>query len=249
MTMKFNNETVGVCAEIAIADVYGIPVDSDFRWRGDEDIIDSLKNPIKKAFESEELSAPVEYVGESQNEIDFIQESGETLSVKTNQKWEGRTCPQKVGQSTYNTFAKNLLLEAKKSPEKNKSLIEQLKNCPEDTRGKIEHYKDTVYYFPHKVIPIMIANLLNCDNLAHITNVVRENKEPTGRPRIRVIKKSDVKGFKRDDFSFTSEREDWDESITIKYKGWSVVNAQAHKKRKGTKLRFNEGALEILLGQ
>jgi len=43
MEQKFNNEIFGISAEIAIAEVFNVTVNNNYRIRGNEDIINLLK--------------------------------------------------------------------------------------------------------------------------------------------------------------------------------------------------------------
>lgn len=79
-----NNEVVGISAELAIADAFGVYVKPEYRQRGDEEIKNSLMNCVIDAFEKEGLPIPIKHVAEKQSLIDFELEDGSTLSVKTN---------------------------------------------------------------------------------------------------------------------------------------------------------------------
>ena len=114
MTQKFNNEKIGISAEIAIADTFNIVVDNRYRTRGDKEIITLLQRGILNIFFEENIPIPSKHVAEDQNPIDFILENGETLSVKTNKRQLGKVAPQIIGQpsdETYFSHMKNELLD------------------------------------------------------------------------------------------------------------------------------------------
>lgn len=50
MEQKFNNEVIGISAEIAIADIFNVTIDNNYRMRGNTEIINLLKKDISKIF-------------------------------------------------------------------------------------------------------------------------------------------------------------------------------------------------------
>ena len=108
MEKKFNNEVIGISAEIAVADIFNVAIDSIYRTRGNEEIVNLLKKNISKIFSDENIPLPFKHVAEGQNPIDFILENGETLSVKTNKRQLGKVAPQIIGQPTNETYFLNM---------------------------------------------------------------------------------------------------------------------------------------------
>jgi len=79
--MYINNETIGISAEVAIADFFNVPINDFYRDRANQDIAKSLVNVIKEAFN--EIPQPTNHIAEGQNPVDFILIGNKTLSVKT----------------------------------------------------------------------------------------------------------------------------------------------------------------------
>jgi hypothetical protein len=67
-----NNEQIGVSAEIAIADIFDIPVNGQYRNRGVQDITDTIKPIVADIFNINNIPLPVKHAAENQNIIDFI---------------------------------------------------------------------------------------------------------------------------------------------------------------------------------
>ena len=42
MEQKFNNEVIGISAEVAIADIFNVTIDNNYRMRGNAEIINLL---------------------------------------------------------------------------------------------------------------------------------------------------------------------------------------------------------------
>ncbi|MDI9354903.1 MAG: hypothetical protein QM532_01570 [Cyanobium sp. MAG06] len=101
--IELNNEQIGVSAEIAIAEVFNVPVNPEYRNRGVEGIIQSIKSITNNIFRENKISNPIQHVAERQNSIDFILKNKQTLSVKTNKQKLGKAAPQKIGQASSNT--------------------------------------------------------------------------------------------------------------------------------------------------
>ena len=73
-----NNETVGISAELAIADEFGVPVNREYRQRGDENIKRFIQEIVREVFYTEDLPFPVEHIAANQNPVDFILEGNRT---------------------------------------------------------------------------------------------------------------------------------------------------------------------------
>ena len=90
--MPYNNESMGISAEVAIAKSFGIYVNPYYEDRSEPEIVELLMDDdkINKIFEKENIPEPVCHVAEGQNPVDFELAGGKTLSVKTNQGELGR---------------------------------------------------------------------------------------------------------------------------------------------------------------
>ena len=256
MTQKFNNEKIGISAEIAIADTFNIVVDNRYRTRGDKEIITLLQRDILNIFFEENIPIPSKHVAEDQNPIDFILENGETLSVKTNKRQLGKVAPQIIGQpsdETYFSHMKNELLDD--IPEFDNIENELKKRELEDNyenRSKI--FKEISIKYIDIIIQEYWKNLVECDYLLFFYNIVDKNENISKNPEyIIVTKELELPNFKKENFSFTKTLENWNESNTIKYsvsnneKPISIGEFQVHKNRNCFKFRFNlKNILKIL---
>lgn len=256
MTQKFNNEKIGISAEIAIADTFNIVVDNRYRTRGDKEIITLLQRGILNIFFEENIPIPSKHVAEDQNPIDFILENGETLSVKTNKRQLGKVAPQIIGQpsdETYFSHMKNELLDD--IPEFDNIENELKKRELEDNyenRSKI--FKEISIKYIDIIIQEYWKNLVECDYLLFFYNIVDKNENISKNPEyIIVTKELELPNFKKENFSFTKTLENWNESNTIKYsvsnneKPISIGEFQVHKNRNCFKFRFNlKNILKIL---
>mgnify|MGYP003090026099 CR=1 FL=1 len=256
MTQKFNNEKIGISAEIAIADTFNIVVDNRYRTRGDKEIITLLQRDILNIFFEENIPIPSKHVAEDQNPIDFILENGETLSVKTNKRQLGKVAPQIIGQpsdETYFSHMKNELLDD--IPEFDNIENELKKRELEDNyenRSKI--FKEISIKYIDIIIQEYWKNLVECDYLLFFYNIVDKNENISKNPEyIIVTKELELPNFKKENFSFTKTLENWNESNTIKYsvsnneKPISIGEFQVHKNRSCFKFRFNlKNILKIL---
>ena len=104
-----NNETIGISAEIAIADYFDVEIDQDYRERGDEAVVDMIYPKVEDIFKKHNIPSPIEHIAEKQNPVDFLLEDGLTLSVKTNQRYPAKVAPQIIGQPTSETFFEIML--------------------------------------------------------------------------------------------------------------------------------------------
>ncbi|MDE5946369.1 MAG: hypothetical protein K2G63_03535, partial [Oscillospiraceae bacterium] len=99
-----NNETVGISAEIAIANTFGIKVNPNYANRADFNVVKYIQPHIKKAFDFYGIPNPKTHCAERQNPVDFILCNCQTLSVKSNKEVNGKVAPQVIGQPTSNTY-------------------------------------------------------------------------------------------------------------------------------------------------
>ena len=104
--MAINNESIGISAEVAIAQTFGVPINPQYVARAEQEIVELLLcgGCVRRIFDSWRIPYPVEHVAEGGSPVDFKLADGKTLSVKTNQKGLGRVAPQKIGQPTAWTY-------------------------------------------------------------------------------------------------------------------------------------------------
>ena len=104
--MAINNESIGISAEVAIAQTFNVPINPQYVARAEQEIVNLLLRGgcVRQIFDRQQMPYPVEHVAEGGSPVDFKLAGGQTLSVKTNQKGLGRVAPQKIGQPTAWTY-------------------------------------------------------------------------------------------------------------------------------------------------
>jgi len=97
-----NNETIGISAEKALCDLFGIE-ESISESRVDYNIVEKMYDSNIMEILNEEDILIVQHIGGDNGSIDFICNNNKSLSLKTLKKNDGKICPQK-GQPTYKSF-------------------------------------------------------------------------------------------------------------------------------------------------
>lgn len=221
--VKETNETLGMSAEGAICDYFGIEKPESFRGRVTKTYVERILPVVARAFEK--IPNAVKHTGSTKGErgeqskcsYDFVLEGEKTLSLKTN---KGKmVCPPEVGQPG----SKTCLLYFK----------EYLKQgITEVTRND---FKEMVLAKIEQIMPIYVEHLFDSDWLLWIYEV-------KGEFDYLAISKDDVKVFKweKEKFTFTKQTlADWNESNTVKYEGVTIGEFQVHQNRNCYKFRFN----------
>ena len=72
--MNINNETIGISAEVAIAESFKVPVSDEYILRSDKSVVNLLQQKVLNIFTEKDIPVPVKHVAEGQNSIDFILE-------------------------------------------------------------------------------------------------------------------------------------------------------------------------------
>lgn len=218
---KVNNETIGMSAEYAICDLYKLQKPNHLIRRAKEYYINLFKPKIISAFEK--LPEPILYTGSekgndgsfSKSSYDFLLKGDYTLSLKTN---KNMICPPEVGQPGSKTFLRHFgqLYDEE---------IEQMDDAK---------FKWLVINKIDKMIPIYIEHLFDSDYLLWI----RINGNDL---RYTIHKKVNVDAFFWDinEFSFTRNLDNWNESNTVKYRNITLGEFQVHNNRNCYKYRFN----------
>lgn len=235
----FNNEEIGVSAEIAIADIFGIPITDSYRSRGNVQIIEALKPIIKDIFAKHNIPEPIKHIAaDGQNPIDFMLAGNQTLSVKTNQKKLGKVAPQKVGQASSKTFFPffNLIINAN--------------DIPESYADKVQLFKNTVYTSLDKMLKIYWDNLFDCDFLIFFYEIIKVNGDICDLPKFAVFSKRESPDWDLSKITFTKQNiEGWNESNTVKYEGVTIGEFQVHNNRDNFKFRFNMANISELMAK
>ncbi len=233
-----NNEQIGVSAEVAIADIFNISVNDQYRNRGVLDITNTIKPIIADIFNTNNIPSPVKHVAENQNNIDFILQNNKTLSVKTNKQKLGKAAPQKIGQASSNTWY--ALLAEKLS----------IAYIPTAYPEKVKLFKIIALTRIEELLGIYWEHMFDCDFLVQIFNVVDSNDTPTGNPKFIVIKKTSSPIWDPTKITFTKTTiAEWNESNTVKYEYDGVVigEFQVHNNRDNFKFRFNMAGIYKLM--
>lgn len=124
---NINNETIGITLEKA--------------WCLESNIVCNISNerihikyldkfrPIVKEFlnENPEYIA-IKHIGNDNKDIDFIIQHNKTLSLKTLKKYDGKICPQNIGQPSYKSFDKIWGLDFMGKYENNSERLEFIKS-------------------------------------------------------------------------------------------------------------------------
>lgn len=235
---RINNETIGISAEVAIADTFEIKINDNYRRRSNFDITSLIEPMIIEIFEDNNIPFPVEHVAEGQNPIDFILKDGSTLSVKSNQRPLGKVAPQIIGQPTAETYFDYLFERFSFDIKK------QL-----DYLGLEDNYYNRSYVFKcftmNNIVDMLSEyweHLFECNYYLHFFNVLGRN------PSYLVLKDVPLDPiWNANRISFTQTLESWNESNTVKYYGISLGEFQVHRNRNCFKFRFNmNGVINLL---
>ncbi len=230
--VKETNETLGMSAEAAICDYFGLSKPESFSERVKQSYVDDIMPVVEIAFAS--IPAAVRHSGSTAGErgeqskcsYDFELQGGMTLSLKTN---KGKmVCPPEVGQPGSKTC---LLYFGQFFPKGTTNVTREL-------------FKNMVFENIEKIMPIYVEHLFDSDWLLWIYATKAGYKHQS-------INKEDIKEFvwERDKFTFTkSTIEEWNESNTVKYDGTTIGEFQVHQNRNCYKFRFNmQNLLELIL--
>lgn len=234
MAYGFNNEEIGISAEIAIAMAFDVPVDDYYTERGNDDVINMIQPQVKYIFREAGIPAPIRHVAEGQNPVDFLLQNRKTLSVKTNQQFSKKVAPQNVGQPTSATYFQYF-----------RELYGT--NIPNDYSRRCKLFKDVSISRINEVMAIYWNNLFHCDYLLHLFNIVDNNGYITNNIQYIVYPKLDSRSFEKSEFTFTKTPQTWNESNTVKYYGITIGEFQVHNNRDCFKFRFNMDGINKLI--
>ncbi|MDO4608850.1 MAG: hypothetical protein Q4B40_06635 [Clostridia bacterium] len=239
-----NNETIGISAELAIADVFDISVSPTYRIRGDEAAKKSLMDLVCRVFYEYEIPKPIEHIAENQSPIDFILEYGETLSVKTNQKALGKVAPQIIGQPTSETYFD--FLYNRFGYDVYKELASRHWHDTHENRAFL--FKEFSFNNICEMLSEYWKHIFECDHYIHFYNILDGDRSLSYKPNCIILKNLPTNPFwDINKISFTRNLQTWNESNVLKYCGISIGEFQAHNHRNCLKFRFNiNGILKLL---
>lgn len=235
---QLNNEQIGISAEVAIAEYFNISIDQSYCKRGSYDVIRSIKKIVGDIFSSNNIPVPVSHIATRQNPIDFMLNSGKTLSVKTNQRSLGKVAPQRIGQASSVTWFSSI------APRLNI----KLSTVPQSYYEKIRLFKQIALSRSDELLSIYWENMFDCDFLVHIFNIVDKSGNLTNNPEYLVSFKTASPIWEKTKISFTRKSvESWNESNTIKYDGVTIGEYQIHNNRDNFKFRFHMKGISFLV--
>lgn len=236
MTIFYNNEEIGISAEVAIAEYFNISLNPLYKARSNRTIVQAIKEIIPDIFKNNNIPEPLKHIAESQNPVDFLLMDNSTLSIKTNQDKLGKAAPQMVGQPTSKTYFEYF-----------QSITGPVQSSL-DYKQKTTVFKQNSINNIHLVMPIYWKNIFDCDYLIYFYNVINKNGSLSNKIAYRIFGKAGgIIKWEKSRFSFTQSIESWNESCTVKYDGVTIGEFQAHNNRDCFKFRFNMNNIESLI--
>ena len=233
MPLQYNNETIGISAEIAIANAFNLPLTANYRNRGNNSISNNIQLVVKNAFETFDIPTPIKHIAEGQNPVDFILTGNLTLSVKTNQSLLGKAAPQNIGQPTSTTYFSHF--------------PQYIENLPDDYETRRSLFKTISINHIDEVITEYWNNMFDCDFLIHFYNIIDRTGSLSPIPSYAVFNKTQSPVWEKRNFTFTKSLTTWNESCTVKYLDITIGEFQVHSNRDCFKFRFNmKGIVAIL---
>jgi len=228
---KYGTEQVGISTEIAVADLYNVPIDASYRARGRIELVNHIKPALQ--IQLSHIPSPVKHIAEDQNPIDFSLQGDKSLSVKTSMRKAGKVAPQNIGQPTAATFWSRL-----------PNLV------PNGTDIKSLTYAQSAALFKEvaqtrtaELLTEYWNNLFDCDYLLYVYNVVESDNTLTTSPTAKLWSKPQSPTWKTSQLSFSQATAEWNESCTVKYQTFSIGEFQIHNNRNCFKFRFNLSGL------
>ena len=230
--MLINNETVGISAEVAIANEFNINVNPKYRQRADQAIVNLIQPLVRDVFDKNNIPYPIQHIAEGQNPVDFILDRNKTLSVKSNQGKLGKVAPQIIGQPTANTYFSIM------SKELNCNLLND-QDGNDTSENRVKLFKKISMTRTADVLNVYWRYMFDCDYLIHFFDILNN----ASFPHYMVFGKAAVPNWDAKQLRFSQTLDTWNESCTLYYKGYSIGEFQAHNHRDCLKFRFNMDGL------
>jgi len=245
--MTNNNETFGMCCEEAFCRVFKLENQIE-KTRIDEDTVNKIQ-PILDKFVKDNNVPSLIYTGKKGNSVDFKDINNKTYSLKSNKEKGFKVCPQNIGQISRKKFTENVYYKLTKEDDPDYMLDN-------------DSIKEFILKYPKKLFKLYYKNLFCCDNLIHI------KINPKTIIDVIYVEKIKLPKLNNNDFIFTKNINNWNESNTLKvkidkfledYKNnnnlskgekntglMSIGEFQIHKNRNCIKFRFDIKKLKIL---
>lgn len=249
---KYNNEEIGIAAEVAIAEIFNIQINEEYKKRAKVEVVEYIKPIVKTIFKEREIAFPSKHVAEDQNSIDFILNNGKTLSVKTNKSKLGKVAPQIIGQPTAETYFIAMRENLPNIKEFDIEFELQKRNLVDNYENRTRIFKEISFNYIDILIAEYWKHLVECDYLILIYNIVDKNENFTNNLSYIFLKKNSVlTTLDKEKISFANNKtiDTWKESCTVKYAGISIGEFQAHTNRNCFKFRFIMKGILKLLGE
>lgn len=239
-----NNETVGISAELAIADIFNVAVSPLYRVRADADIAESISGIVEDIFDRSNIPLPAEHIAENQNPVDFILENNETLSVKSNQQRLGLVAPQVIGQPTSETYF--AFLQDEFGFDINREL--RRLRLPDTYENRAYIFKCFSMDSICMMLDVYWQYMFHCDHYLHFYNVLDRFGRLTNNPQCIALRNlPEHVHWNPNLISFTQTVNTWSECNTLRYERITIGQFQAHRNRNCLKFRFNiAGILELI---
>ncbi len=227
MLSEYGTEQVGISAEIAIADLSKVTVDSLYRQRGRAELSDHIKPAVSGLIAK--LPKIDSHEAEGQNPIDFLLTGSKTLSVKSNMRELGKVAPQILGQPTDKTFwAKMPHLVPLGIDVQELSYQESARLFKSAAQSNIVELLGTYWNL-----------LFHCDYIIWVYEVLGKDGELSNRPKAILLEKIKSPAWDETRISFTKNLDNWNESCTVKYNNVTIGEFQVHNNRNCFKFRFD----------
>lgn len=229
--MSRNNESFGITLQYAICEKFKISHNIEYSRINQDDYTKVLDSGVLDKIFSK-ISTPEEYLTRMRFSLggavkgmphNFRLSDGSTFSVKTFTSSNRKFAPKIVGQAgdeTFNHVFGHLQEEA-------------------ITR---DNFKAFCIEYVDSIFEIALDYALISDYTCWI--YLRDNAYD-----FDLIERGDVpdRTFEKSDFSFTRTLEDWNESVTVKYEGKTVMEFQLHANRSGYKIRLDRLNLKEII--
>lgn len=219
-----NNADFGLTLQKIICDKYDIPINSwayeQFTSSFNPDYVKDIEQIVPLIFErvgsipSQLLTYTTELTKgvQTTSPHNFLLKNNKTMSIRT-VKTSDKVAPRTVGQAGFpllNEYFSTIYGGEIRDKNDIKILM-------------INHI--------HEVLPIFIDCLFQSDLTVFV------NKSDTNQIQVYDADEVGNYEFSREDFTFTKELGEWNESTTLKYHGISIAEIQTHKER-SFKFRF-----------